>query len=105
MPSGARFFVMSDVEEAAQAMVEILNENPEYPPSPIHEARFLVMSDVGEAAHAMVEILNENPEYPPSPIHDFTDWTGVWEERTLACATEREASCLSRGQAIYRAAL
>jgi tRNA (guanine-N7-)-methyltransferase len=58
-------------------------------------ARFFVMSDVQEAAEDMVRVLDESSA--------FSSWDGIWVDNPLPVATEREASCMSRGERIYRA--
>ena len=58
-------------------------------------ARFIVMSDVQEAAEDMVRVLDESSA--------FSSWDGIWVDNPLPVATEREASCMSRGERIYRA--
>ena len=58
-------------------------------------AQVFVMSDVKEAAQEMVAILDASPS--------FGSWAGVWVDNPMPVATEREASCMSRGEPIYRA--
>jgi len=58
-------------------------------------ARFFVMSDVKEAAEEMVQILDASIA--------FSSWDGKWAENPLPIGTEREISCMSRGEPIYRA--
>eukprot|EP00802_Teleaulax_amphioxeia_P014377 Tamp_14441.p1 GENE.Tamp_14441~~Tamp_14441.p1 ORF type:complete len:162 (+),score=35.03 Tamp_14441:1032-1517(+) len=58
-------------------------------------ARFFVMSDVQEAAEEMVHILHQSS--------DFSSWDGRWVDNPLPVGTEREVSCMSRGEPIYRA--
>eukprot|EP00960_Hanusia_phi_P031520 749337-Hanusia_phi.AAC.2 len=58
-------------------------------------AKFFIMSDVRECAESMVEIMDASPL--------FNTWDGVWIESPLPLATERESSCMSRGEQIYRA--
>lgn len=57
-------------------------------------ARFFVMSDVKEAAEEMVQILDESPS--------FSAWDGTWSPNPLPIGTERETSCMKRGEPIYR---
>ncbi|EKX49935.1 hypothetical protein GUITHDRAFT_157348 [Guillardia theta CCMP2712] len=58
-------------------------------------AQFFVMSDVKECAESMIEIMDASPL--------FDNWDGKWIESPLPIATEREGSCMSRGESIYRA--
>ena len=114
MQPGARFFVMSDVKEAAESMVEVMNESPEYCPDP----RPRRPASHGEHASSRPLHYQANPVISSACCllsiwsaelfcawrgHSFSDWTGEWEERTLPCATERETSCLGRGESISRA--
>ena len=59
-------------------------------------ARVFVMSDVEDAARDMVDILGQSAA--------FGGWEeGSWCESPLPLKTEREASCMSRGEPIFRA--
>jgi hypothetical protein len=48
-----------------------------------------------EAAEEMVQILHESEH--------FSAWDETWAENPLPVGTEREMSCMSRGEPIFRA--